>query len=103
MAPADDLPAIEDRVARKWAAAAAKRMDGFDPQWKLDVGSWVLPDAELPADVPQFPREQWVSYPMKRTLALLLCERVLDSGELSDEQWMWLCAVMQYGGKTRVA
>jgi len=41
--------------------------------------------------------------PAKRTVALILAERLLDDAEnLTDEQWLQLCLVMQYGGKTRL-
>jgi hypothetical protein len=116
----EDLDVLEQRVGEKWAAAAAARM----PKWEsaeFDVSEWVdVAKIPLPVnafemstvgqplppplpDTPQFPREQWVSYPAKRTAALMVADRLLDFDELTDEQWIQLCLLMQYGGKTRVA
>ncbi|MFN3005123.1 hypothetical protein [Mycolicibacterium wolinskyi] len=98
----NDLQEIERRVTEKWCAAATARFpysrDGFD------VAQWFRDLPPLPPGTPQFPREQWVSYPAARTATLLVCERLLDSADkLTDEQWATLCLAMQYGGKTRVA
>lgn len=102
----DALDELERRVGEKWARAVADRMN---PQWQiLDTSSWMLPlppdgDATKDPLLPQFPREQWASYPNKRMVALLACDRMLDFDDLSDEQWMTLCLLMQYGGKTRIS
>lgn len=103
---ADDLDELEQRVGEKWAAAAADR---FDPEWQIDLSQWELPLTEgdvvpLPPGTLQFPREQWARYPTARRVALLACETLLDrDGELTDAHWMYLCLVMQYGGKNRIA
>lgn len=102
---ADDLDELEQRVGEKWAAAGAARIG------PIELGEWGalfdMYDGDvqpLSPDVPQFPREQWASYPAKRTFVLLACEAMLDrAGPLTDEQWTTLCMAMQYGGKTRIA
>jgi hypothetical protein len=105
----ETLESLERRVGQKWAAAAAARIDQrIDPQWNLDVGSWGSAAGEglppLPPGTPQFPREQWASYPTARRVALQMCEHLLDNvAELTDNQWMLICVTMQYGGKTRIA
>jgi hypothetical protein len=107
-----DLDVLERRVVEKWVAAAARM-----PRWELpefDMSAWELPEFDmsawdeamktpLPPGTPQFPREQWASYPNRRRVALMICDRLLDFDELTDEQWVTLCMVMQYGGKTRIA
>lgn len=100
-----DLDALERRVTEKWATAAASRIpaDVFDPSGWLDGVDMSAWRRNLPPSAPQFPREQWVSYPNKRTVALLIADRLLDFDELSDEQWATLNVVMLYGGKTRIA
>jgi hypothetical protein len=107
-AMSEDLEELERRVAEKWAAAAAARIGVYSPGFSFDVAGWFdsLADSgevSMPDDWPQFPREQWVSYPNKRTAALLLADRLLDFDELDDEQWSTLCLLMHYGGKTRIA
>ncbi|WP_142245552.1 hypothetical protein [Mycobacterium sp. IS-836] len=103
----DELDELELRVGEKWAAAAAARIpQDFDlSHWSEVFDLTDLPPATpLPPDWPQFPREQWLRYPVKRQLTLVLCENLLDrNDELTDEQWMLLCLMMQYGGKVRIA
>ena len=100
----DELTALEQRVGEKWVTVASART----PQWELpddpfDFSEWVTNDPG-PIHVPQLPREQWASYPAKRTVTLLLCDKLLDKAdELTDEQWLMLCLAMQYGGKTRLS
>lgn len=97
----DQLDELEHRVAEKWAAVAGSRID---PRWQFDVTTWGLhPPPPLPPGTLQFPREQWARYPAKRAAVLLACERILDHGELTDEQWLTVCLAMQYGGKTLIA
>ncbi|MCV7004581.1 hypothetical protein [Mycobacterium gordonae] len=99
------LDELEQRVGEKFAVEAAKRVD---PQWMLDIGQWTIgghPDALVPnpGDIPQFPREQWVTYPNKRTMCLLILDRLLDFDNLDDEQWMQAAALMTFGGRERIA
>lgn len=102
-----DLDVLERCICEKWVAAAAARA----PMWPMpedpldfDMSAWdEAMKTPLPPDVPQFPREQWASYPNRRRVALMIADRLLDFDELSDEQWVTLCMVMQYGGKTRIA
>lgn len=98
-----DLAELERRVGEKWVAAVAVRLPEFE---LLDLGGWAdSASLSFPVTVgPQFPRETWASYPAKRTVTLLLCEKLLDNAaELTDEQWITLCLAMQYGGKTRLS
>ena len=98
----DELTQLEERVTRKWAQAAASRM----PESSFDASAWHDLDTEwggTALNAPQFPREQWVSYPAKRTVSLMTCDRMLDFEELTDEQWMTLSFLMLYGGRERIA
>jgi hypothetical protein len=103
------LDDLEQRVGQKFAEAAASRVQLPTAKATFDVVSWLAGldtsgSVALPDDWPQFPREQWVSYPNKRTAALLFAEHLLDrADELTDEQWSSLCLLMHYGGKTRVS
>lgn len=102
MSTAEDLDALERRVGEKWMTAVAARMPHCDfPDNPFDSTDWLAVASPMPSGVPQFPREQWVSYPDMRTVALLIVDRMLDL-DLTDEQWTQVCFVMQYGGKTRV-
>jgi len=99
----DTLEVLERRVGEKWAAAVEARAP-WPTSTALDVSAWIGTTKELPSGTPQFPREQWASYPLKRMAALIYAEHMLDSAtELTDEQWIALNAVMLYGGKTRIA
>jgi hypothetical protein len=99
----DELQQLERRVGAKWVAAAAARTPEWAvPEAAFDMSAWT-DMAPLPPGTPQFPREQWVSYPNRRAVALLLADRLLDFDELTDEQWTQVCMVMQYGGRERVA
>lgn len=107
-----DLAELEEQVGLKWARCAAARVEGqwalndvpFDPSNWLDLtgGDDDLP--ELMQEIPQFPREQWASYPNARTAVLVACDKLLDRGDkLSDADWFTVCLAMTYGGKTRLS
>ena len=98
----EGLDELEARVTVKWAAAAADRMQGFTDIF--DPTAWTtVVDMGAAEPVMQFPREQWVSYPAKRTAALILADRMLDFDELTDEQWVQVSFIVQYAGRERIA
>jgi len=100
----DTLEVLERRVGEKWAAAVEARAPSWPISTALDVSAWIGTTKELPSGTLQFPREQWVSCPLKRMAALIYCEHLLDRAtELTDEQWIALNTVMLYGGNTRIA
>lgn len=100
----DQLETLEQRVGQKWAAAVAARIPHLDmPDDPFDFSDWLTGDP-VPEPVLEFPREQWATYPAKRTVTLLLCDKLLDKADdLTDEQWMMVGLAMQYGGKTRLS
>lgn len=52
----------------------------------------------------QFPREQWVVYPHRRTITLLICDRMIDLwDDLTIEQKSQVGFLLTYGGRERVA
>ncbi len=52
----------------------------------------------------QFPREQWLVYPHRRTITLLICDRMIDLwDELTVEQKHQVGFLLTYGGRERVA
>lgn len=81
---------------------------------KCNIG-WQLPDVEpldtsdwymgpLPDDVPQFPREQWITYPNRRHYALLIADRMLDFwDDLDEPQRTQLAFLLGCGGRERIA
>ncbi|MEN4419784.1 hypothetical protein VXD82_02040 [Mycobacteroides chelonae] len=105
-----DLDQLEIEVATEYFALVAERTQGdaFDPvrtKW-LRVDRPGLP--LVPFDM-QFPREQWLIVPTRRTVTLLLVRRVItllhdkpnhpQAAELYHQLgFLWL-----YGGKIRVA
>lgn len=98
----NDLEALEQRVTQRWINAASDRI----PEWPLpdditfSLDDWAI--NSVPLDWPQFPREQWLVYPYRQQIALLICDRALDR-DLSEEEWLHVCFLMMYGGKERVA
>ena len=100
----NDLEELERRVTEKWVAAAAKRAPEWElpDLWAFDFSNWLAHPPALPNNWPQFPREQWLVYPEKRRVTLLICDKALDQ-DLSDEEWIHVCLLMQYGGKERAA
>lgn len=96
------LDEIEQRVGAKWSAVAKARQSPLPGSFDFtDWTDWAT-FGSTPSDGLQFPREQFAVYPIKRATTLLLCDRLLDFAELTDEQWMTVCFLMQYGGKTRL-
>lgn len=102
----EQLEELERRVGEKWGAAVAARTPTWPvPDVQFDISTWAdVARIGVPAEAPQFPREQFASYPAARTVALILADRLLDDApDLTEEQWVTLNAVMLYGGKTRLA
>jgi hypothetical protein len=94
--------ALEASVTERWAKLAAERA----PEWPLPdfggvdgLGDMMAEWSAVTPPAPQFPREQWVSHPTKRALALLLADRLMDCDTLTDGQWMTVCRLVLYGGK----
>jgi hypothetical protein len=100
-----DLDELEKRVTEKWVAKASERVSewaGLDVPFDASLWLQTAPGSPLTPPTFQFPREQWISYPAKRTYTLLILDRLLDF-DLTDEQWAQACFLMHYGGKERVA
>lgn len=102
---ADQLADLEQRVTARWTEAFTARF-GADP---FDADNGWRDDGRLgigaigPA-TPQFPREQWAIQPARRTVVLMLCDRLIDiADQLDDGQWHQLGFLMQYGGKVRLS
>lgn len=116
MTATDALADLERRVTEKYAAAAQTRqqpdlLDAFDPSsWSVDLDiDWVAvakaADAsreEPSADLPQFPREQWVTHPHRRTVLLMVIDRYLDL-DLTEDDWRAVSWLMAFGGRERIA
>ena len=92
-----ELDDLERRVGEKFMAAAVE----LTPEWphNVEMGTW----QPMAAPALQLPREQWVIYPSRRMVALLIIDRMLDFDSLTDEQWGQVAFLYQYGGRERVA
>lgn len=89
-----DLAALERRVTEKLADAMPKWDLPDDPLPPLDFSA--IPT--LPDDTPQFPRERWAIAPARRAQALILADKLIDQGKLSEAGWL-----VGYGGKVRIS
>lgn len=103
-----NLDELEKRVGEKFTQAwkdCPQRMilgEAFNPDhWSDNLSDeWAGVTTE-PEPVPQLPREQWVTYPNRRAIALTICETWIDKGwDLSDPTFMF-CYL--YGGRERIA
>ncbi|WP_330253112.1 hypothetical protein OG874_00405 [Nocardia sp. NBC_00565] len=96
------LTELEQRVTAKLYAALPQWELPPDPLqdpaefWRRAVEEADVPP--LPDDWPQFPREQWITYPARRAYALLLADNAIDHGYLSEAGFL-----VQYGGKERIS
>jgi hypothetical protein len=88
------LDELEQRVTKKLTAALPKWPVPDDPLPPMDF-SLVPPLAD---DVPQFPRERWLTYPARRARALVMADKAIDLGMLSEAGLL-----VQYGGKERIS
>ncbi|PEH74617.1 hypothetical protein CRM89_00245 [Nocardia sp. FDAARGOS_372] len=89
------LAELEQRVTEKLHAAM--------PKWDLpaDLPAVVIPDyvpngAERPEL--EYPRERWITYPARRAQALVLANRLIDDGKLSEA-----ALLVSRGGRERIA
>ncbi|WP_280389291.1 hypothetical protein [Nocardia wallacei] len=92
------LADLTARVFEKYAAAwqAAWPLPDDPLEW------WSVPPAApvppLPPGWPQFPRERWVIYPLRRTYCLILADHAIDHGRLAEAGFL-----IQYGGMDRIS
>lgn len=96
MSATDALAELERRVTEKYVAATQARQ-----VTAIDFSPWNLGVVAV-SDLPQFPREQWVTYPTRRVAALLVVDVALDS-ELSVNDWQTISWLMFFGGRERIA
>lgn len=84
-------PTIVDATEFDWSEAFFK---------SGTTGLWAIPEPDLP----QFPREQWVTYPNRRAVTLVLVDRMLDLwDELTDMQKTHVAMLLTCGGRERIA
>ena len=85
-----ELADLETRVIRRWAEIGA-----FRPvecrHVRLAI-TWCSSRASCGSP-----------YPAKRTIALLLADRLLDKAELTDYDWLTICHLVLFGGRVREA
>ena len=100
----ETLDQLEQRIGQRWAEATAAHI----PSDPLDLKDWLastLTDPQVySSNLPQFPREQWVTYPPRRTVSLLLVDNALNAAEkLTESDWLALAFLMTHGGRERIA
>ena len=103
----DQLSSLERRVTTRYLDALNARLPA-DP---FDTSAWLTTSARRDhlgtyEHTPEFPRERWAVQPVRRTLALLLCDRLLDladTHQLTDEGWTQLGFLWLHGGKVRLS
>lgn len=88
-----DLAGLEQRVTEKLLAALPK-LDLPDDLPPLDFSRV----SSLATDWPQYPRAQWIVWPVRRAVALTLADRLIDFGRLSEASFL-----IEHGGKERIS
>lgn len=94
----DDLAALEERVRQKYLDAVGADNPAFAA---FDWSAWLAEVTvlePLPPGTPPFPREQWVTWPNRRTIGLLIADHAIDRGLLSEAGFL-----LAYAGRERVA
>ncbi|MEU9806241.1 hypothetical protein [Mycobacterium sp. NPDC050853] len=109
-----DLATLESEVAAEYAELAAERMpenpfsldDWFET---VDWSNFERSTERRDAIGPEFPREQWVVYPGKRMVILLLVRNVIrlirekPDHPRNEELFQQVAFLFVYGGKVRIA
>lgn len=84
----------------------------FSPEWAaavkhVSVAGKTIEASTVGQPLPpmlQFPREQWVVYPNRRKVSLLIVDRLLDKWDsLTTEQKAQAAFLLHFGGTERVA
>ncbi|TDZ94783.1 hypothetical protein CCUG62472_01597 [Mycobacteroides salmoniphilum] len=111
-AAVEDLHVMETRVYRRYAEAVAASipampdfsdwLDMLSPPTKYTVDT-ALVCADTVTQVPQFPRQRWVTYPARRRLCLMLVDQMLNrinDGETAHD-WLTMAGILlTFGGRS---
>ncbi|SHX32167.1 Uncharacterised protein [Mycobacteroides abscessus subsp. bolletii] len=111
---ATDLDTLESEVGAEYAELVAERMpenpfnidDWFDP---VDWSNFKRSTDRRDAIGPEYPREQWMVYPGKRMVTLLLVRNVIrlirekPDHPRNEELFQQTSFLFMYGGKVRIA
>lgn len=127
MVNAADVAELEQRVTVRYTEKCAAEWpipaDPFDPApWFSGVVDPNIDWADVMKDqpsvpvvatitghprtptTPQFPHEQWITYPNRRYAALLLADRLLDMwDQLDSEQRTNVALLLGIGGRDRIS
>jgi hypothetical protein len=97
-----DLAELERRVTTRYLELT--QTDWELPEIDFDMSDWVDVMKLPPGTPPQFPREQWITYPNRRRVVLMIIERSLDIWDtLTDEQRFQVAFLLGNGGRERIA
>lgn len=111
-----DLDELERRVAERFMEKRCSESDISDAP-AFDWTEWLSPmtppagrtiemsTAGQPLPPPlQFPRPQWITYPNRRVVILITCDRALDLwDDLTLEQRAQIAFLLEHGGRERIA
>jgi hypothetical protein len=114
------MPDVLEDLERRVRARYAELVSDTVPDHVFNPEEWLLGEnhysvklfgesfdvAKVPAaqQVPQFPREQWITYPHRRAAILTIVDRSLDLwGSLTQEQRWQINFLLAYGGRERIA
>lgn len=111
----EDLDALEAGVYRRYAEAVSASipdtpdfsdwLDMLSPPTKYTVDT-ALVCADAVTVVPQFPSEQWITYPARRRVSLMLVDQMLNriADGNTTRDWLTMAGILlTFGGRSRIA
>jgi hypothetical protein len=95
----DDLVTVERHVMTRYLELAHPA-----PESPFDITRFAdVIDQQIPPEH-QFPREQWVTHPKRRRIALITIDRALDLWEqLTEDQRNTVAFLLWHSGRERIA
>ncbi|TQK29396.1 hypothetical protein [Arthrobacter sp. SLBN-53] len=113
------LDELERRVAARFIEKRCSESETSETALAFDwTAEWLNPTATalagqtleistvgkpLPPPL-QFPRPQWITYPNRRVVILITCDRALDLwDDLTLEQRAQIAFLLEHGGRERIA
>lgn len=97
------LDDLERRVVQRYLEKV--NVDWSLPEFSFDFAAWTdeLSSEPVGPALLHFPREQWIVYPGRRYVSLLVAERMLNAwDELTLERRHYLAVLLTVGGRERL-